>query len=998
MKIRPLSILTSLAVALAAQAQSPELAARAGSAQARLMERRLDLGLDARHDFALKGQSTDELGQVHARFQQRVDGVKVWGGDVITHQDAEGTFLAPTDALHRNINISTTPSLREEEALAVAHRALAPKGPYAAAPAIELVIVPETVEVVRPDRRGIRNRDLNAEDVVREVVRYTLAYHVHAELMNGRAETREHDFLINAHTGAVIRDWNNLHTGGVTGTGHSQWYGAVSLNTNSVTSGYEMRDMTRGTGGTFGNNITTNLNHGTSGNGTIYTDVDNDWGDGNAYGSGTTTSTTGPTGQTAAVDAHHGLQRTWDFYKNVFGRNGIDGTGKATFNRMHYSSNYDNAFWQDSCFCMTYGDGAPPSGSYGEADLDTAGHEMSHGVCATTANLTYSGESGGLNESNSDIFGTCVEFYTLGAGGAGSVVPDNPGSGAVTANYTMFENSWGHPGQALRYMYKPSKDGGSPDAWSSSIGSLDVHYSSGPNNRMFYFLARGSSSSSSSDFYSSYLPGGMTGIGNDHAARIWYRALTTYLTSSSNYAAARAAAISAAKDLYGAGSAEEQAVWNAYAAINVGAAWSGSATAPSITSQPSSVTVTAPATATFSVTASGTAPLAYQWRKNGTAISGATSASYTTPATSSADNGATFSVVVSNSAGSVTSSNAVLTVNSSPTAPTITGQPSNATVAVGGTATFSVTASGTSPLSYQWQKNGVAISGATSASYTTPAATSADNGATFRCVVSNSAGSATSNNATLTVTTSGGTFNEVEPNDSVAAANVVGSSYTAIQGYHTATGNPDFFALTLSPGQKVTVNMTGPSGVDWDLKLVNSAGTQLAISQGSTATESVTYTNTGSSAMTVYADVYVYSGTSSSPYNLALSYVTPPPSVTYNEVESNNTQATANVVADTVTKIVGYIGSSTDNDYFKLNVGAGKTLAVAMTGPTGSSYDYDLYFYNASGTQLASGTGSTTTENVSWTNTGSSTAVVTVAVKRYAGSSTTTPYNLAISR
>jgi hypothetical protein len=103
-------------------------------------------------------------------------------------------------------------------------------------------------------------------------------------------------------------------------------------------------------------------------------------------------------------------------------------------------------------------------------------------------------------------------------------------------------------------------------------------------------------------------------------------------------------------------------------------------------------------------------------------------------------------------------------------------------------------------------------------------------------------------------------------------------------------------------------------------------------------------------------------------------------------------------VADDVTKIVGYISSSTDNDYFKLNVGAGKTLKVDMTGPTGSTYDYDLYFYNASGTQLASGTGSTTTESVSWTNTGSTTAVVTVAVKRYAGSSTTTPYNLVVSR
>jgi vibriolysin len=159
----------------------------------------------------------------------------------------------------------------------------------------------------------------------------------------------------------------------------------------------------------------------------------------------------------------------------------------------------------------------------------------------------------------------------------------------------------------------------------------------------------------------------------------------------------------------------------------------------------------------------------------------------------------------------------------------------------------------------------------------------------------------------------------------------------------------------------------------------------------------VTYTNPGSTAMTVYARSYVYSGTSSTPYNLALSYVTPPPSSTYNEVEANNSIAAANPAPDTATKIVGYIGSSTDNDYFKVNVGAGRTLSIAMTGPTGSTYDYDLYFYNAAGTTLASGTGATTTENVSWTN-GATATTVYVAVKRYAGSSTTTPYNLNITR
>src|SRR5215470_10040732 len=183
-----------------------------------------------------------------------------------------------------------------------------------------------------------------------------------------------------------------------------------------------------------------------------------------------------------------------------------------------------------------------------------------------------------------------------------------------------------------------------------------------------------------------------------------------------------------------------------------GTAASNPATAPQIVVPPASQTVAAGQSATFSVTVTGTAPLSYQWTKNGSNISGANSASYTTPATTSADNGSQFDVVVSNARGSVTSPIATLTVQGAGgVAPTITVQPVNQTVTVGQTATFTVVATGTAPLSYQWQKNSTAISGATSASYTTPVTTSADNGAQFVVVVSNSAGSVTSSAATLTV-------------------------------------------------------------------------------------------------------------------------------------------------------------------------------------------------------------------------------------------------------
>jgi len=176
-----------------------------------------------------------------------------------------------------------------------------------------------------------------------------------------------------------------------------------------------------------------------------------------------------------------------------------------------------------------------------------------------------------------------------------------------------------------------------------------------------------------------------------------------------------------------------------------------SPTPPSIATQPTPATVTAGETATFTVLATGTAPLSYQWQKNNTAIAGANSATYPTPATTAADNGSQFRVVVSNTAGSVTSNAATLTVNSAPVPPSITGQPANQSVTPGQTATFTVGATGTAPLTYQWQKNGTAILGATSSSYTTPPTASSDDGSQFTVVVSNTAGSATSKAATLTV-------------------------------------------------------------------------------------------------------------------------------------------------------------------------------------------------------------------------------------------------------
>jgi Zn-dependent metalloprotease len=255
--------------------------------------------------------------------------------------------------------------------------------------------------------------------------------------------------------------------------------------------------------------------------------------------------------------AHDGAAATWDFYKDVFGRNGIRNDGVGSFSRTHYGDNYVNAFWSDSCFCMTYGDGANNSNPL--TAMDVAPHEMSHGVTSNTAGLKYRAESGGLNEATSDIFAAAVEFHA-----------NNP---ADVPDYFVGEKiDINGDGTPLRYMDKPSRDGASADHWSRGLRRLDVHYSSGPANHFFYLLSEGSGAKTVNgvDYDSpTYNGESVTGIGIDKAQRVWYKALTEYMTSRTDYHDARTATLQAATDLYGAGSAEYQAVDAAWAAVNV---------------------------------------------------------------------------------------------------------------------------------------------------------------------------------------------------------------------------------------------------------------------------------------------------------------------------------------------------------------------------------------------------------------------------------------------
>jgi zinc metalloprotease ZmpA len=311
---------------------------------------------------------------------------------------------------------------------------------------------------------------------------------------------------------------------------------------NKAGTTYKLKDKTRG------KHYVVSMNNGTTVE-TLYKDSNNVWGNGLKTNS-----------ETAAADAAYGQNMTWDYFTNIHGRNGIANDGKGARSRVHYSSNYDNAFWSDSCFCMTYGDG---NFFNPLVSIDVAGHEMAHGVTSRTAKLIYSGESGGLNEGTSDIFGTMTEFYANNA----NDVPD----------YDIGEEIYKTAGQALRYMNKPNRDGASSDCWYSGVGNLDVHYSSGVANHFFYLLAEGTNPGGGLPTSPTCVAGNtknatgtgfLAGIGRAKAEKIWYRALTVYMTQSTTFAQARANTISASDDLYGAGSAESLAVAAAWTAVN----------------------------------------------------------------------------------------------------------------------------------------------------------------------------------------------------------------------------------------------------------------------------------------------------------------------------------------------------------------------------------------------------------------------------------------------
>ncbi|WP_406261387.1 M4 family metallopeptidase [Streptomyces nigra] len=471
------------------------------------------IGLGGKEKLLVKDVVKDADGTTHTRYERTYAGLPVLGGDLVVHDKSGRTTV--TRASKATLDLSN----------------LSPKVTKSAAAGKALAASKKT-----------KVKGAETERAPRLVVwtgagKPVLAWETVVEGVQKDGTPSELQVVTDAATGKQLLAAEKVHTG----SGKGQFVGDVEIGTTQSGSTYQLVDPDRA------NQKTYDLNQGTSGTGTLFTDDNDVWGNGQPSDR-----------QTAGVDVAYGAAATWDYFKDSYGRNGIRNDGVAAYSRAHYGNNYVNAFWQDSCFCMTYGDGS--GNTHPLTALDVAAHEMSHGVTAATAGLVYSGESGGLNEATSDIFAAAVEFH--------EDLPADPGDYFVGEKIDI--NGDGTP---LRYMDKPSKDGASKDNWSSTLGGIDVHYSSGPANHFFYLLSEGSGPKTVNgvDYDSPTYDGQpVTGIGIENAAAIWYRALTTYMTSTTNYAGARTATLSAAADLFGAYSPTYLAVADAWAGINVG--------------------------------------------------------------------------------------------------------------------------------------------------------------------------------------------------------------------------------------------------------------------------------------------------------------------------------------------------------------------------------------------------------------------------------------------
>lgn len=475
---------------------------------------------NAKLSFQVKEKQKDDLGFTYLRIQQVYKGTPVYGAVLTAHVNKDGILTAlsgaPVGNLDSNKALKQSKKVSKKAAIAKGETDLVSyigsQPDYEYAPKSDSVIYVKDGEA-------------------------HYAYLVNYNFL--APEPGNWNYFVDAVSGNILGKVNEIHEaggkpgGGGTATGGTNTVGSgkgvlgdtKSLNTYLSSSTYYLQDLTRGAGVfTYDGSNRTRLP------GSLWTDSDNVF---NA------------SYDAAAVDAHYYAGTTYDYYKNTHNRNSYDGNGGALKSTVHYGRNYNNAFWNGQQ--MVYGDGDGSTFTSLSGGLDVVAHELTHAVTDTTADLIYQNESGAINESMSDIFGTLVEFDAN----------NNPdweiGEDIYTPNTS---------GDSLRSMSDPAKYG-DPDHYSVRYtGTQDnggVHINSGIGNKAAYLLSQGGT----------HYGVKVTGIGTAKTGKIYYRALTQYLTPSSNYSQLRSAAVQAATDLYGAGSAEVASVNAAYNAVGV---------------------------------------------------------------------------------------------------------------------------------------------------------------------------------------------------------------------------------------------------------------------------------------------------------------------------------------------------------------------------------------------------------------------------------------------
>ncbi len=482
---------------------------------------------------------TEASGASHVRMHRTYAGLPVLGGDLVVHRTADGAWDDASATFRSPISLDLTPVV--SPAAATTTVLTTTRGITGLLPVTTPTLVVDAVTTrAAADRSGT------------DAASPALAWDVLTAGTQADGTPSLRHTYVDAVTGKVRLVDEEIHT--ADGVGSSLYSGRVPLSTVLNTDAYELRDLTRG--GNYVGDVDNRTDDclpillplcTSTAPGKTFTDPDNDWGNGSVLDR-----------QTVAVDAQYGAAVTWDYFAKIHNRLGNANDGVGVYSRVHYGNNYANAFWNDNCRCMTFGDGdGKELGAL--VSLDIAGHEITHGLTSRTAALMNSGESGGLNEATSDIFGTMIEFYARNTKDVADYLVGEMPQRRTTP-------------KAIRYMYRPSLDKSSPDCWSAKVQNLGVHNAAGIGNHFFYLLAEGSKAKNilSVEYRSPTCNDErLTGIGREKAAAIWYRALTLYFTSATDYFDARTATLKAAEDLHGPRSDEAAAVAASWDAVNV---------------------------------------------------------------------------------------------------------------------------------------------------------------------------------------------------------------------------------------------------------------------------------------------------------------------------------------------------------------------------------------------------------------------------------------------